>query len=211
MTDASQKSSQTIATRALMQRISLADDALPAGGNWYPEDKTLEAVLDLIDALVPRRVVILGGGLSVAVFARAMRDFGEIWLVDHDPQIIEITQDMLAKTDAHAPVHVIEAELQEYDKHNLWYDRHVLGGIPNDIDLMFIDGPPHFCGRTPRYPSAPELFDRLAPNGLVVLDKAQRVKEKKALARWETEFPHLGQSRLKCGGGAVVLSATKTS
>ena len=209
MTDASQNSPQTVSNRALMQRIGLADDALPAGGNWYPEDKALEAVLDLLDAMLPRRVLMLGGGLSVTVLARAMRETGEIWLIEHDPQIIEITQAMLARTGDHAAVHITEAELQDYDKHNLWYDRHVLGAIPGDLDLIFIDGPPHFCGRTPRYPAGPELFRLLSPHGRVVLDKAQRVKEKKALLRWETEFPHLGQSRLKRGGGAVVLSTRK--
>ena len=207
MTDASLKSPQTVRNRALMQRIGLADDALPTGGNWYPEDNVLEAVLDLVDAHVPDRVVMMNGGLSVAVLARAMRDHGEIWLIEHDPQIISITRAMLARIAPHAPVHIVEAELQDYDTHNLWYDRHVLGSIPDGIDLMFIDGPPHFCGRTPRYPAGPELFHKLSPSGRVVLDKAKRVKEKKALARWETEFPHLGQSRLKRGGGAVVLSA----
>lgn len=194
-----------------MQRIDLSPTALPAGGNWYPEDKVLEAVLDLVDAIVPSRVVILNGGLSVAVLARAMRDHGEIWLIDHDPQTIAVTKNMLTALAPHAPVHFVEAELQDYDKHNLWYDRHVIGGIPDGIDLMFIDGPPHFCGRTPRYPAGPELFHKLSSTGRVVLDKAKRVKEKKALARWETEFPNLGQSRLKRGGGAVVLSANENN
>ena len=197
------------ARRALLQRIGLADGTLPLGGNWYPEDKLLEAVLDLIDALVPRQVLILGGGLSVTVLARAMHACGEIWMIEHDPQIIDVTQDMLARVGPHAPVHVVEAELQEYDKHNLWYDRHVMVSVPDNIDLMFIDGPPHFCGRTPRYPAAPELFHRLAPTGCVVLDKAWRVKEKKALMRWETEFPQFHQTRLKRGGGAIMLSASK--
>ncbi len=210
MTDASQNSPRSVSNRALMQRIGLSDDALPAGGNWYPEDKALEAVLDLIDAMIPRRILMLGGRLSIAVLARATREHAEIWLIEHDPQIIEISQALLARTGDHAPVHITEAELQEYDKHNLWYDRHVLGGIPGDIDLIYVDGPPHFCGRTPRYPAGPELFRLLSAHGRVVLDKAQRVKEKKALARWETEFPHLGQSRLKRGGGAVVLSAKKS-
>ena len=204
MSDSSLKSK-----RALMRRIGLADDALPAGGNWYPEDKVLEAVLDLVDAVLPQRTLILGGGLAVPVLARAVRDIGQLWLIEHDPQIVDVTNGMLGNVGKHAPVKVIEAELQEYDKHNLWYDRHVMVDLPDGIDLIFIDGPPHFCGRMPRYPAGPELFHRLSSGACVVLDKAQRVKEKKALARWEAEFPHLGQSRLKRGGGAVVLSARK--
>lgn len=214
MTDASENSIRNdapLAHRTLLARLGLADGTLPLGGNWYPEDKVLEAVLDLIDSLVPNRVLILGGGLAVAVIARALHNVGEVWWVDHDPQIIDVTKGMLACIGDHAPVHLIEAELQQYDKHDLWYDRHVFGGLPDSFDLMFIDGPPHFCGRTPRYPSGPELFHRLAPTGCAVLDKAWRVKEKKALMRWETEYSHLDQSRLKRGGGAVVLSPKKNN
>lgn len=210
MNDASQNVSpprDAVARRSLMRRLGLSDRTLPAGGNWYPEDNTLEAVLDLIEARLPARVLVLGGGLSVAILARALKGIGELWMVEHDPQVVEVTQNMLQAVEDHAQIHVVEAELQEYDKHNLWYDRHVLGGIPSGIELMFIDGPPHFCGRTPRYPAGPELFRRLSPTGQVVLDKGKRVKEKKALLRWAEEFPHLSQSRLKRGGGAMVLAA----
>ena len=196
--------------RSLMHRLDLRADALPAGGNWYPEDNVLEATLDLMNQHRPAKVLALNGGLAAAVLARALRDMGALWLVEHDPQIIDVTRDMLRTIGSHAPVTIIEAELQDYDKHNMWYDRYVLGELPRDLDLIFIDGPPHFCGRTPRYPAGPELFHKLSPRGMVVLDKAKRVKEKKALARWGDEFPHLRQSRLKRGGGAVVLTADNT-
>ena len=193
--------------RPLMKRLGLSSDALPAGGNWYPEDNMLESLLDIVEARRPRRALVLNGGLGLAVLARMMADMGELWLIEHDPQIIEITGNMLQAVGLHAPVNIVEAELKDYDKHNLWYDRHALSGLPDGLDLIFIDGPPHFCGRTPRWPAGRELFGRLAPRGIVVLDKGQRVKEKKALARWAEEFPHLRQSKLKRGGGAVLLSA----
>lgn len=193
--------------RPLLDRLDLASGSLPAGGNWYPEDNVLEALTDLIEACLPKRVLALNGGLAIAVLARAMRGHGEIWLLEHDPQVIDVTQHLISQIGEHAPVHVVEAELQDYDKHHLWYDRWVLHRIPNDLDLIFIDGPPHFCGRTPRWPAGRELFHKLAPTGRVVLDKAKRVKEKKALARWAEEFPNMTQSKLKRGGGAVVLTA----
>ena len=64
--------------RALMRRLGLPGDALPAGGNWYPEDKTLEAALDVVEACRPRRALVLGGGLSAAVLARVMVDISEL-------------------------------------------------------------------------------------------------------------------------------------
>ncbi|MEM7211109.1 MAG: hypothetical protein AAF479_04300, partial [Pseudomonadota bacterium] len=112
--------------RRLLQRLDLRSGSLPAGGNWYPEDNLLEAMVDMIEARLPERVAMLNGGLSVAVLARAMRDRGTIWLIEHDPQVIDITRAMLAEIGTHAPVNVVEAELQEYDKHHLWYDRWVM-------------------------------------------------------------------------------------
>lgn len=193
--------------RSLLRRLGLAPGTLPAGGNWYPEDRTLEALLDLTETLAPTRVLMLNGGLAVAVLARALSGRAEISVVDHDVQSIRLTRTLLEASGASDHVRFVEAELQDYDKHNLWYDRYALASLPGPFDLIFIDGPPHFCGRMPRWPAGAELFHKLARGGVVVLDKAQRVKEKKALKRWAETFPDLVQSRLKRGGGAVVLQA----
>ncbi|MEL7467129.1 MAG: class I SAM-dependent methyltransferase [Pseudomonadota bacterium] len=197
----------SVEDRALLRRLDLAPGTLPAGGNWYPEERTLEAVVDLIETEAPSRVLMLNGGLAVAVFARALKGRGEILVIDHDAQSIRVTAHMLSQVGACAPVRILEAELQDYDKHNMWYDRVLVSELTGTFDLIFIDGPPHFSGRMPRWPAGAELFHRLAPGGIVVLDKARRVKEKKALQRWAEAHPHLSQSRLKRGGGAVVLRA----
>ena len=191
--------------RSLMRRIGLADDALPQGGGWYPNDRVLEAALDRIAGHDSPCIAILGGGLAVAVLACGLGDHGTVWMVEHDPQVIDITLGMLERSGGRAGVRIIEAELQDYDQHTLWYDRIAISELPDSLDLIFIDGPPHFCGRMPRYPAGPELFRKLSATGSVVLDKASRAKEKKTLTRWAGEFPHLAQQKLK--GGAVLLSA----
>ena len=191
--------------RALMRRIGLAPGALPHGGGWYPSDQVLGAVLDCVADRQCDHVVVLGGGLSVPVLASVLRNQGTIWMVEHDFRVIEITLEMMKNLDSHADVRVMEAELQDYDEQTLWYDRHVLRRLPDGLDLIFIDGPPHFCGPMPRYPAGPELFHKLTGDGSVVLDKAFRAKEKKTLMRWAEAYPHLAQRTVK--GGAVVLSA----
>ena len=191
--------------RPLMRRIGLADEALPQGGGWYPNDQVLDATLDRLADRKDQHVAVLGGGLAAAILARGLGDCGTVWVVEHDPQVIEITLGMLERSGGRAGVRIIEAELQDYDQHTLWYDRRAVSELPDSLDLIFIDGPPHFCGRMPRYPAGPELFHKLSPDGSVVLDKASRAKEKKTLTRWTGEFPHLAQQKLK--GGAVLLSA----
>lgn len=191
--------------RALMRRLRLASDTLPLGGGWYPSDQVLGATLDCVAGHRCDRVVVLGGGLSVPVLASVIGDKGTIWMVEHDYRVIEITLEMMKSLDGQTDLRVMEAELQDYDERTLWYDRHLLRELPERLDLIFIDGPPHFCGRTPRYPAGPELFHKLSGDGSVVLDKAARAKEKKTLMRWAEAYPHLAQRQMK--GGAALLSA----
>ncbi len=191
--------------RRLTDRLGVAPDALPAGGNWYPEEDVLELLLDQIDAVRPRHVVSLGGGIAVAVIAKALGWDGRVTMIEADPQVAAFTRDLLESLDVIDKARLIEAELGEYDKHNMWYWTGVVADLPDQIDLLFIDGPGHFAGRTPRWPAGPELFPRLAPGGIVVLDDGKRVKEKKALKRWSEDFPHLSQHKTKTSGGAVIL------
>ncbi len=153
----------------------------------------------------PNCAVALGSGLGAVVMARAIArsGHGSLTVLDHDVRRLILTNEMLGEIGADA--RLIEAELEEYDSHNLWFPRHRLGRVPDSIDLLFIDGPGHFAGRTPRWPAGPELFPRLSASGVVVLDDGQRVKEKKALQRWAVDFPELEQVKTKLSGGAIVL------
>ena len=192
-------------TRTLTDRLGLAPDDLPAAGNWYPEEGVLELLLDVIEGRERCEIVVCGAGLAVAVLARActMAGSGAVTAIDPDPKAISVTREMLDATGGTA--RLIRAELTEYDKHNLWYARWSVSELPEAIDLLFIDGPGHFAGRTPRWPAGPELFPRVVPGGVVVLDDAKRVKEKKARQRWAEDFPNFVETKHKRPGGAVML------
>lgn len=189
--------------RALTDRLGLAPDALPGGGNWFPEEDTLLTLLDQVDGREDCHAVVCGAGLSVAVLACALAGRGSVTALESDQRALAMTREMLASVGAES--RLIHAELTEYDKHNLWYARWSLDGLPDRIDLLFIDGPGHFAGRMPRWPAGPELFHRLGPDSVVILDDAKRVKEKKALQRWAEAYPWLVDQKSKKTGGAVVL------
>ena len=129
---------------------------------------------------------------------------GAITVLETDNRMVQATERMLRSVDGHAKI--IQTDLDHYDKHNLWYPRHVLNRVPTQIDVLFVDGPGHFAGRTPRWPAGPELFPRLSDRGIVVLDDGRRVKEKKALKRWAEDFPSLQQIDTNTSGGAVLLT-----
>lgn len=186
--------------RPLTERLGLPADSFPGGGNFYPEEDVL--VLLSEKAADCREIVICGGGVAVAVAAKATE--GRVTVLETCSRMVRVTERLLAAVGGHA--NIIETGLDGYDKHNMWYPRHVLNRVPNQIELLFIDGPGHFAGRMPRWPAGPELFPRLAPSGIVLLDDGRRVKEKKALERWAEDFPQLKQVKTKTSGGAVLLT-----
>ncbi|MEM7189871.1 MAG: hypothetical protein AAF439_09690 [Pseudomonadota bacterium] len=189
--------------RGLTDRLGLTPDALPAGGNFYPEEDVLAMTVDRVADRARCHTVVLGAGLTVPVLARAVDGRGGVTAIESDGCRVRVTEAMLGEIGAEA--RCIEVGLHEYDRHNLWYDRHCLDLLPEEIDLLFLDGPGHFAGRTPRWPAGPELFTRLAPDAIVVLDDGRRVKEKKTLKRWAEDFPGLEQIKTDTSGGAVVL------
>ncbi|MEM7742463.1 MAG: class I SAM-dependent methyltransferase [Pseudomonadota bacterium] len=191
--------------RTLTDRLGLAPDALPAGGNWYPEENVLELMVDLVEELRPQEIVVCGSGLSVPVLALAAAEHGGGWVtaLDDDNRSRVMTEALLGRVGASA--RLLRAELTEYDKHNKWYGRWSLGGLPERIDLLVIDGPGHFAGRCPRWPAGPELFPRLSDGGAILLDDGNRVKEKRALEAWASEFPWLQRQKRRRSGGAVLL------
>ena len=189
-----------------MDRLTLAPDALPMGGNWYPEEPALERLVDLVETGKPERVVCCGGGLAAAVLARAQAQAGRpaVTVLEDDPAAIDLTHDMLTDAEANTAANVIHAELQDYDK-GLWYDRGVFNLLPAEIDFLMIDGPGHFAGPMPRWPAGPELFGRLARDGVVVLDDANRVKQKKALKKWAEAYPWMRRDKKAERAGLAVL------
>ncbi|MEM7056317.1 MAG: hypothetical protein AAF557_01885 [Pseudomonadota bacterium] len=185
--------------RPLTDALGLQPGMLPGGGNFYPEEDVLMLLAE--KAAASSEIVLCGGGTAAAVAAKATS--GRVTILETCARMIQVSERWLDIVGAEACI--IETDLEEYDKHNMWYPRHVLNRVPNHVDLLFIDGPGHFAGRMPRWPAGPELFPRLAPSGIVLLDDGRRVKEKKALKRWAEDFPSLRQVKTKTSGGAVLL------
>ncbi|MEO1492811.1 MAG: hypothetical protein AAFV19_11715 [Pseudomonadota bacterium] len=192
--------------RAVTERLDLAANALPMGGNWYPEEPVLGLLIDQIESLNTPRIVCCGAGLGAVIAARtvAQQGTGQVWVIEDDPLALAVTSDLLAEAGCRDDAVLIEAELADYGK-GLWYAGHALGRLPTQFDLLFIDGPGHFAGPFPRWPAGPELFHRMGEGGVVILDDARRVKEKKALKRWGEAYPWLRRDRKADRGGAAVL------
>lgn len=201
------KSAEPRERTILRDRLGLDRGILPAGGDWRAGDDLLLRVVDWIDRNDPSVIVELGSGLSTAVIAQALacHGSGHLYTLEHDPTFAEDTEDLLRKMKLNEQVDLIEAPLVDYGNEGKWYEQEALDRLPSNIDLLFIDGPPHFAGKAPRFPAGPELFNRISDSGVVFLDDGHRNKEQKVLRMWARDFPEFEQIETGTRKQAVML------
>jgi predicted O-methyltransferase YrrM len=111
-------------------------------------------------------------------------------------------QDFSDKTRAWLADYGLKADLRAVplvpspgDWPGLWYDH---GPLPDQIDLMLIDGPPWTIHPFTRG-AASTLFGRMAPGGVVMLDDGARPGERIVAHRWKKSFPNFDFKLLKSG------------
>jgi hypothetical protein len=69
-----------------------------------------------------------------------------------------------------------------------WYELPGLHEIPDEVDLLIVDGPPA-CDpghATRRAPALPWFVERLIDGATVILDDISRPGEREVIASWET-------------------------
>lgn len=171
----------------LLQRLQLPSDALPNLGSWKADTWLLHHIVDAIEALRPRVVVELGAGATSLVAAQALHLNGGGRLVSFDQHgsFLDAMKQWLGEHDLTAEFH--HAPLGEIDEgfSPSWYSLH---GVPDEIDLLIIDGPPWATHPLVRG-NAERLFPRLRPGGMVLLDDASRPGERIIARRWRGNWP----------------------
>ena len=187
---------------ALLDRLGLPHDALPNLGSWKADTYFLWRMVGAIEKMRPREVVELGCGASTLVLAKALERNGGGRLTSYDqhPDFVEATGRWLAghglsATMRHAPI----VEDPTTWSHT-WYD---LSGVPSDIDLLVIDGPPWSLNPFIRG-RAEQLFERIVPGGMVLLDDAARPGERVVATRWRRDWPNFRFTLLPGAKGTLV-------
>ena len=187
---------------ALLDRLGLPHDALPHLGSWKADTWFLWRIVEAIERLRPREVVELGCGASTLVLAKALElnGGGRLSSYDQHADFVESTArwlggHRLSATLRHAPV----VEDPSTWSH-CWYE---LSGVPQEIDLLVIDGPPWSLNPFIRG-RAEQLFDRIRPGGMVLLDDAARPGERVVAARWRRDWPNFRFTLLPGAKGTLV-------
>jgi predicted O-methyltransferase YrrM len=139
----------------------------------------------------PNLVVELGSGVSTVVIAYALKELqkGKLISIDHDESYLAQTKKVLERHELSRLVDLNLAPLSDVKVNNdvvKWYeiDKKV---INDNIDILFIDGPPRTVFNQARYPALPFFMDHLSKNSLIILDDGTREDEKSIVDRWHKE------------------------
>ncbi|RVQ68665.1 class I SAM-dependent methyltransferase [Croceicoccus ponticola] len=173
--------------RRLLERLDLPDDALPNLGSWKADTVLLHHIVDTIELLRPKVVVELGAGATSLIAARALERNGGGHLVSFDQHevFLEAMREWLAEYGLNVDFRHAPLEAGWVDWSPIWY---ALSGVPDEIDLLIIDGPPWATHPLVRG-GAELLFPRIREGGTVLLDDANRPGERIVARRWRKNWP----------------------
>ena len=130
-------------------------------------------------------VLEVGSGLTTLILGALVARRGiPVWTLEHHPEYFGYTGETL-KSLGLTNVHLTFAPLRDYGEF-CWYDP-PLDELPRDFRLVVADGPPGDV-KGGRFGLLPVLRSHFAPGVVVLLDDAERAREKAVLEKWESEY-----------------------
>lgn len=176
------------------QLINLMDfqAAIPGLRSWAASADVLLTLANISQKIKPKVVLDLGSGISTLVLAKSSPG-AKVFSIDHLPEFASKTRSLLADHQI-TNVDLRVAPLSLHPAGSDWYDRSALSDI-DQIDLLFIDGPPGSKDEKARHPVLAQCLSKLSPKAVIVIDDAARPGEKalaemfsQALPGYELEF-----------------------
>jgi hypothetical protein len=130
------------------------------------------------------RILECGSGVSTVVLARLLREreAGRLLALEDDGHWAALVNEQLRRETLDAIARVLHAPLEGEPP---WYAPAALIALPDELDLLLVDGPPAAGHQARRAPALPRLQERLVAGAAVVLDDIARPGERAILAGWE--------------------------
>ncbi len=183
---------------------------LPPTRGWAASPDFLCLLTKFVAEEHPMTVVECSSGLSTLILAACLKNQGRghVYSLEHDSKFAAKTRDLIRLHDLGEWATVIDAPLQQLSIPNWegkWYDT---TGLLSDftIDMLVIDGPPHFTASMARYPALPVFLNRMRIGGVVLLDDADRADERLIITTWKKNYPSLSEIPfISAEKGAVCL------
>lgn len=130
-------------------------------------------------------VLEIGSGLTTLILGALVARRGiPVWTLEHHPDYFSHTGEAL-KSVGLTNVHLTFAPLRDYGDF-CWYDP-PLDELPRDFSLVIADGPPGDV-KGGRFGLLPVLRSYFASGVVVLLDDAERAREKAVLEKWGSEY-----------------------
>lgn len=192
--------------------------SLPPLRGWAASPDVLLNLHEFIRETKPRVVVEFGSGASTLVIADALNQngFGKLYSFDHSEYYAAKTNRYLSREGLNSFVELSVTSLVLWNgKHlnglneNLWYD--LKEADLNNIDLMFVDGPPGITCKYSRYPALVQLHERMAKDATIYMDDSSREDEAAICEAWSKEFSYDVESLPEFEKGLVILTRRSKS
>ena len=176
------------------QLIHLMDfkAAIPGLRSWAASADVLLTLVSTSKKIKPKVVVDLGSGISTLVLAKSSPS-AKVFSIDHLEEFAGKTRTLLLDHEI-TNVDLRVAPLCPHPAGGDWYDVSAFADI-DQINLLFIDGPPGSKDNKARHPALAQCLSKLAPEAVIVIDDANRDGEHElaemflsALPGYELEF-----------------------
>jgi predicted O-methyltransferase YrrM len=169
-------------------------------------------ILQWIERNKPSALVELGSGASTAIIAAQLRSLksGHLYTVENGESYARETRELIEGLGLADRATVIHAPLEQQSvggRTHTWYANEALASLPDEIDLLIVDGPFGKSDRLSRYPALPLLYPRLTPGAVIFLDDARRSEERAVMRMWSSEYPAFRHSLVESSNGLGVLES----
>ncbi|MGR7921041.1 class I SAM-dependent methyltransferase [Zobellella denitrificans] len=182
-----------------LQRRLAINGQLPPLRGWATSPDVLLHLHTHIMATRPKVVIEFGSGASTLVIADALcqNGSGRLVSIEHSDFYGAQTLTTLHAEKLHPWVDLRIGDLEDWDGEHLnpegaekpsrWYPQSLLQGVDN-IDLLWVDGPPGATCLFSRYPALPALFERLTPQAQIWMDDTIRQEEVDICSHWAEKY-----------------------
>lgn len=148
-------------------------------------------------------VLEIGSGLTTLMLGVLVGRRGlPVWTLEHHPEYYSYNEAILKRLNL-PNVHLTFAPLRDYGEYS-WYDP-PLEALPRDFELVIADGPPGDI-EGGRFGLLPVMRSHFAPGVVVLLDDAEREREKAVLEKWKGEYSLSYHSQSRNGKAWAICS-----
>lgn len=155
-------------------------------GGWSIDKAVSEALLRIIGDFRIQKVVEIGAGYSSIVFHYGLAKEGkryQVYSIEENVDWFKIPSELSSVVSMNN-THFMTGSLHfvfGYFGIHAGYKIPERKNISDEIDLVFVDGPPYYFGREG---GLDEIYSKLKPGCMVVLDDAERYTEQCVIYKW---------------------------